>query len=114
MKNFLFITRLSVVIYFICLFIVIIGTSCKSSPVEKIVYKLVHDTIIIEDTTKINQLKYDNKVIHDSLIFIKDSLETELFVAKYKLERIKYYNKIAAKGNNIKYLRGWINRVLNN
>ena len=37
----------------------------------------------------------------------------ELFVAKYKLERIRHYNEIAAKGNNIKFLRGWINRVLN-
>lgn len=41
------------------------------------------------------------------------AISAELFVAKYKLERIRHYNEIAAKGNNIKYLRGWINRVLN-
>lgn len=41
------------------------------------------------------------------------TISAELFVAKYKLERIRYYNDIAAKGNNIKFLRGWINRVLN-
>lgn len=41
------------------------------------------------------------------------TISAELFIAKYKLERIRYYNEIAAKGNNIKYLRGWINRVLN-
>lgn len=41
------------------------------------------------------------------------SISAELFVAKYKLERIRHYNEIAAKGNNIKYLRGWLNRVLN-
>lgn len=41
------------------------------------------------------------------------AISAELFVAKYKLERICHYNEIAAKGNNIKYLRGWINRVLN-
>lgn len=41
------------------------------------------------------------------------TISAELFVAKYKLERIRYYNEIAAKGNNIKYLRGWLNRVLN-
>lgn len=41
------------------------------------------------------------------------TISAELFVAKYKLERIRHYNEIAAKGNNIKYLRGWINRVLN-
>lgn len=41
------------------------------------------------------------------------AISAELFVVKYKLERIRHYNEIAAKGNNIKYLRGWINRVLN-
>lgn len=41
------------------------------------------------------------------------AISAELFVAKYKLERIRHYNEIAAKGNNIKYLRGWLNRILN-
>lgn len=40
------------------------------------------------------------------------TLNEDLVIAKYKLNRIEYYNKIAAKGNNIKFLRGWINRVL--
>ena len=43
-----------------------------------------------------------------------DSINEELILAKIKLERIKEYNRIAAQDNNIKYLRGWINRVLNN
>lgn len=42
-----------------------------------------------------------------------DSLKAELDVANFKLERIKYYNQVAGKGNNIKFLRGWINRVIN-
>ena len=42
-----------------------------------------------------------------------DSVNEELILAKIKLERIKEYNRIAAQDNNIKYLRGWINRVLN-
>lgn len=41
------------------------------------------------------------------------TISAELFVAKYKLERIRYYNDIAGKGNNIRFLRGWLNRVLN-
>ena len=41
-----------------------------------------------------------------------DSLQSELLIKELKLERIKEYNRIAAKDNNIKYLRGWINRVL--
>ena len=43
-----------------------------------------------------------------------DSLEEELQIANIKLDRIKEYNRIAGQGNNIVFLRGWINRVLNN
>lgn len=71
------------------------------------------DTIYIHvrDSTSIAQI--------DSLCFVIDSLETvnykyedELNIAVFKLERIRNYNEIAKNGNNIKYLRGWINRVL--
>lgn len=46
------------------------------------------------------------------LINENDSLEDNNETLKYKLERIDYYNGVAAKGNNIKYLRGWINRII--
>lgn len=59
----------------------------------------------------INESPVKEIVIHDTIYISKDN--EDLIVAKYKLERIRYYNSIAAKGNNIKYLRGWINRVLN-
>lgn len=65
------------------------------------VYEYKTDTIEIPNI-EINRLQQEN-----------DSLREQLFIANYKLERIKYYNLIASKGNNIKYLRGWINRVLN-
>lgn len=45
--------------------------------------------------------------------YMVDSLDEELTIAKIKLDRIKEYNRIAAQGNNITFLRGWINRVLN-
>ena len=50
---------------------------------------------------------------NDSLYNIVDSLNSEIAVLKYKILRIKEYNNIAANENNIKYLRGWINRVIN-
>lgn len=49
----------------------------------------------------------------DSLNVVIDSLTGGLTLSTYKIEQIKYYNEIAAKNNNIKYLRGWINRTLN-
>lgn len=60
------------------------------------------DTIYVPIIDTIDNTNYE----------IVDSLKSEILIRDLKLERIKEYNKIAAKGNNIKYLRGWINRVL--
>lgn len=88
--------------------------SCDSAPVEKVIYVPVKDTISEKSNiARIVELEHKCNLLQDSLNMIKDSLGKDLFIAKYKLGRIKYYNDIAAKGNNIKYLRGWINRVLN-
>lgn len=52
----------------------------------------------------------------DSLTILTDEynkLRNENLVNKIKLERIREYNRIAGINNNLKYLRGWLNRVLN-
>ena len=42
-----------------------------------------------------------------------DSLRAELFVANYKLGRIKEYcNIVKNNSSQLQFLRGWINRVL--
>lgn len=99
----------------ILLMITLAITACNQTPVEKeIIYVPVKDTISDEaNIIKIINLERELQITKDSLNYLRDSLGEDLFVAKYKLGRIKYYNNIAAKGNNIKYLRGWINRVLN-
>lgn len=76
------------------------------------------------ELNKVNDEIYDNnyniKIIDSLNVVINnkthlcDSLKEELDVANFKLKRIEYYNDIAAKNNNIKFLRGWINRVLDN
>lgn len=90
-------------------------SACNQSPVEKeVIYVSVKDTI--SDTSniiRIVNLERELQLTRDSLNSVRDSIGEDLFVARYKLARIKYYNNIAAKGNNIKFLRGWINRVLN-
>lgn len=95
-------------------------TACNNSPVEK-EFIYVHVPVHVKDTVaekanimRIATLEHELKLTRDSLNIIKDSLNEKLFVANYKLARIKKYNEISAKGNNIKYLRGWINRVLKN
>ena len=109
--------------YSICITIIIILSVCyislykniDYSPVEKIVYVPVQDTISERtNIATIVRLEHDLALTQDSLAIAKDSIGEDLIVARIKLARIKEYNRIAAKGNNIKYLRGWINRVLEN
>lgn len=82
------------------------------------------DTIYIYVKNSISELQYVDKInnLEDSLRYVKDSfnvinnnINEELFVAKYKLERIKYYTNIVdKKPKQIKFYKGWIKRVLNN
>lgn len=101
------------------IFIIAIGLMTVSfligtrHPFEKVVVTQ-YDTIVLFEADY-NLIKQN-----DSLLYEIDSLQTlnlkykeELELANFKLERIRYYNNIAANNNNIKYLRGWINRVFN-
>lgn len=98
-------------------------TSCKQPlpPVEKIVYVPVKDTISDKaNVQRIVELEYQLKLTQDSLHIIRDSIGDDLFHARYKLERIKEYVRLTksqsgvgvAGNSNLKYLPGWINRVL--
>lgn len=99
------------------LFIVIIAsivTSCRySPPIKETIYVPVKDTVNEQSNiARIIRLEHDIVLYQDSLRLVRDSLGENLFIANYKLAKIKCYNELAAKGNNIKYLRGWINRAL--
>ena len=99
------------------LFIVIIAsivTSCRySPPVKETIYVPVKDTVNEQSNiARIIRLEHDIVLYQDSLRLVRDSLGENLFIANYKLAKIKRYNELAAKGNNIKYIRGWINRAL--
>ena len=82
--------------------------ACDTLPVEGEPHVCVPDTIV----KVVDKYVVDNTKI-DSLELVIDSLQEQLFIVSYKIERIRNYNNIAKNGNNIKYLRGWINRVLN-
>lgn len=99
------------------LFIVIIANivaSCRySPPVKETIYIPIKDTVNEQSNiARIIRLEHDIVLYQDSLRLVRDSLGESLFIANYKLAKIKRYNELAAKGNNIKYLRGWINRAL--
>lgn len=98
--------------------LVMIAVACACIKADKI----LNDKEIITVTDTIVVYKIDSFYIkcNDSLYLEIDSLNNkiktlneELFISNFKLERIKEYNRIAGNGNNITFLRGWINRVLN-
>lgn len=63
--------------------------------------------------TVIDGMIEDISNAHSEYVYTVDSLTEEIDIMKIKLDRIKEYNRIAGQGNNIVFLRGWINRVLN-
>lgn len=74
---------------------------------EETIFKLTTDIMMYN----IEVENYKDSI--NSLINELDSVNEELQINKIKIERIREYNRIAAQGNNIKFLRGWINRVIN-
>ena len=71
--------------------------------------------IHVVDTARIIELETVLQLTRDSLNVYKHdtTMSEDEFILRFKLERIRYYNECAGKGNNIKFLRGWLNRVLN-
>lgn len=87
------------------------GCNCPEPEVRYItVYEVKPDTNIVIQLANTTELL---RRTQDSLKLYKDSIDEDLFELRYKLERVRYYNDIAGNGNNLKFLRGWINRVLN-
>ena len=112
MKKYAYII-ISIITFIITLSIV----SCNTNtvPVEKIVYVTVKDTISERtNIARIIELEHELNLVRDSLNMVKDSLGEDLFIANYKLGRIKYYTNIVDnKPTQIKFYKGWVKRVLN-
>jgi hypothetical protein len=63
----------------------------------------------IKENTKINDLRDSISILKDSVNFYKE----DGLVAKYKLERIKAYDKIVRNNSSqSKWFIGWVRRVL--
>jgi len=70
--------------------------------------KIIIDTFYLPVSNQVFEKK------HDSLIIVIKKKNDSLFIERYKIERIKYYNKIVQKNKTqLKFLSGWINRVVN-
>ena len=82
----------------------------KDSCIYELNEKLIMQNIEVENYKDSITLYYNDSI--NSLINELDSVNEELQINKIKIERIREYNRSAAQGNNIKFLRGWINRVI--
>lgn len=76
-------------------------------------YEDLLQNVNIENENLKDSINY-YKGMYNECVVLCDSLCEEIAVRDIKLARIAEYNRIAGQNNNIKYLRGWINRVLNN
>lgn len=109
-KDFIdYITMATIFIGVPAILIIGIVVARPSSPVEGTKVDTIFVNNVIHDTIYINIIEKDTILEQEY-----NRLREKCIVDEYKLERIRYYNKVAANGNNIKFLRGWINRVLDN
>lgn len=109
MKEFIFF-----VVFFGIILTGILVSHCSSStgeqPIEKIVYVPVEDSVAIGENIALREML---RRTQDSLNAFKNSMSSDEFIAKYKLERIRHYTNIVDKNpKQIKYYKGWIKRVL--
>jgi lysozyme family protein len=80
--------------------------------------ELIFDTAVnmgVRRAVKIAQtclgVKVDG-IVGNKTLNALNNCEEDNFINAYKLQRIKLYVEISKRGNNIKFLRGWITRVL--
>ena len=126
-KNEIYTTIISLVLYGVLVIAVVVAAMHdkkqnnlideKDNYIYELNEKLIIKNIEVENYKDSVVLYNDsvNSLINevDSISEELDSISEELQINKIKIERIREYNRIAAQGNNIKFLRGWINRVIN-
>ena len=109
MKEFIFF------VVFCCIILTSITVSHCSpptgeQPVEKIIYIPIEDSVAIGENIALREML---RRTQDSLNAFKNSMSSDEFIAKYKLERIRHYTNIVDKNpKQMKYYKGWIKRVL--
>ena len=119
-------TTIACIIAVVTIFIIFFGIEIYKNCNKNKIIKEYEKTIVYKDSiynstvdSLNNEIRKDEELMQyyknqvDSYKILVDSLYEDIDVYKIKLDRIKEYNRIAGKGNNITFLRGWINRVLN-
>lgn len=70
---------------------------------------IVHDTVVFRDTIVVEVVSKS----YDSLLAVIKKKNDSLFLERFRLERVKYYNNIVKKNKSqLKFLSGWISRAV--
>lgn len=105
-------------LFLVILALLIISCSCSrgnlhhdSSEPDAMPFRV--DTIMIEDSVKIDSLNRLLDTVCDSLIFYRDTILYDNYINARRIEKIKYYINICEKKpTNKKYFFGWIKRAV--
>lgn len=109
--------------YFLIFIAAVIFSSCNSQvqptvkyiePQKTISQELGQRVFICDSTLNVRDIQITQ--LRDSLKVIrlkKDSISGQLFLANYKVEKVRYYLKICNKTpSNNKFLKGWVTRAV--
>lgn len=100
--------------YLLPLLLSLLFIGCSEKKESSIEQVLVHDTLYIynTDTVLVNDNCIELKQQLTQTIQQRDSVQNLLFVANYKIEKAKFYLRVAGSDTQLKFLRGWIKRAL--
>lgn len=97
----------------IALFVTACGNPGPSAPCPD---RTVDSLRIVELTLEKQAIIEENRAVYDSVIIFKkmnDSLSGELFINRYKVEKVRFYLAICQRDRTQdKFLKGWVTRAV--
>jgi hypothetical protein len=92
--------------------ILLIFLSCCKAPEVQVKERIVVKTDTVYIYRPYEVIKIDTVYLKDQRE--TDSLKTKLFIANYKISRVRYYLRICLRNpKQDRFLKGWINRAVN-
>lgn len=95
---------------FAAIIIALFLAACNPNPVQNVCPDRVQDSTQIEELLSINTRLNDTIA---SLRSSKDSVQSKLFLASYKVEKVRFYLALCQRDETQnKFLKGWVTRAV--